>query len=438
MDPFINQVLCQRYKIRTRLSQKPGRRTFIATDLNTNTTVVVKLLLFDMEFTWEHLKLFKRESTALRSLEHPAIPKYLDFVDIETELGKGFLLVQTYMKAKSLQEWVTAGRTFSDTELHHIAQDALNILEYLHNRNPAVIHRDIKPSNLLLTEPKDNAPGQIYLVDFGGIQAPQQGSTVTVIGTYGYMPLEQFGGRAVAASDLYSLGATLIYLATGQHPANLPQKNMRLQFADKVHLSSEFTNWLSWLTEPDLAKRPGTAAIARKGLNEPEAHSAPEKARVQQPAGLSRLHPLREPTPTHSVIKLSHIQNDFNIQVPGKNIKFEALFHRLKRKGMYSLTFSRTSKGAILSLVELHKGKSRKLFQQPLTQMIASPDRVPYYRITLKSEGRFPSLRIKGSYHEIRWICDELDTWSRMPVLYRSALASEGLRDRLALKESRT
>lgn len=433
MDPFLNQVLCKRYKIRTRLSQKPGRRTFIATDLKTNNTVVVKLLLFDVEFTWESLKLFERESVALRSLEHPAIPQYLDFVGIETELGKGFLLVQTYMKAKSLQEWVMAGRTFSESDLHHIAQDALDILDYLHSRHPAVIHRDIKPSNLLLTAPKNNSPGQLYLVDFGGIQAPQQGSTVTVVGTYGYMPMEQFGGRAVPASDLYSLGATLIYLATGHHPANLPQKNMRLQFADQVTLSLEFITWLTCLTEPDLAKRPQTVAVAREELRKPSSPVSAETAMVEKPSGmLAKFHPLRAPAPTHSALKLSHIQNDFNIEVPSRNIRFEALFHRLKRKRKYCLTLSRSPEGPSLSLVELHKHGATKVFQQPLTQMLASPARVPYYRISFKSQGKFPAVRIQGNYHEIRWICDELDTWSRMPILYRSSLIPERSMSRLA------
>jgi len=50
------------------------------------------------------------------------------------------------------------------------------------------------------------------------------------VGTYGYMPQEQFGGRTVPASDLYSLGCTIIYLVTGTHPADLPQKDFRIQF----------------------------------------------------------------------------------------------------------------------------------------------------------------------------------------------------------------
>ena len=458
MDPFLNQVLCQRYKIRARLSQKPGRRTFVAIDLQTETTVIVKLLLFDVEFTWENLRLFERESVALQSLEHPAIPKYLDFIDIETDLGKGFLLVQTYIDAKSLQDWIAAGRTFSEADLHYIACEALDILDYLHNRKPVVIHRDIKPSNLLLTERTGNNPGQLYLVDFGGIQAPQQGSTITIVGTYGYMPLEQFGGRAVPASDLYSLGATLVYLATGQHPANLPQKDMRLQFACSANCSPEFICWLEWLIEPDIAKRPPTAAIARARFNQSPTHSA-----ELQSAGL---HPLREPPPKHSAIQLSQSQDSLNIQVPKKNFKLEFLvpalisswfketfgsfgdalavvvlvllivtgliwptlfvaalvyfsINRRDRKGVtYSLTFEKSSNGPVLLLTEFYKQQERKIFRQPLARMTAGPDKIPQYKINFKSEGPFHTIRINGNYQEIRWICDELDSWAQMPITY--------------------
>jgi serine/threonine protein kinase len=61
-----------------------------------------------------------------------------------------------------------------------------------------------------------------------------------IVGTYGYMPPEQFGERAVAAADLYGLGTTLIYLASGQHPAELPQRNLRVCFENYVNLSPTF------------------------------------------------------------------------------------------------------------------------------------------------------------------------------------------------------
>ena len=101
---FIGQVLRDRYRIQSVLGGQIGRRTFLANDLQTGLLVVIKLLLFSPDFTWEYLKLFEREAKVLKFLEHPAIPQYLDYFDVEMELGKGFALVQTYIEAKSLSE----------------------------------------------------------------------------------------------------------------------------------------------------------------------------------------------------------------------------------------------------------------------------------------------------------------------------------------------
>ncbi|MGB3534227.1 MAG: protein kinase [Microcoleaceae cyanobacterium] len=87
-------------------------------------------------------------------------------------------------------------------------------MQYLHSHLHPVIHRDIKPSNILLTDRSGNSPGTVYLVDFGSVKTVIQSGTITIVGTYGYMPTEQFGGKTTPASDLYSLGATLIYLIT--------------------------------------------------------------------------------------------------------------------------------------------------------------------------------------------------------------------------------
>jgi len=135
-----------------------------------------------------------------------------------------------------------------------------------------VIHRDIKPSNILLKNRSGNSVGEVYLVDFGAVQtlATQQGKTVTVVGTYGYMPPEQFGGRAVPASDLYGLGATLIALITKQHPADLPQQDLQIEFEQFSQLSPAFTNWLKWMTHPSLERRPASVEIAKEVLEKPQ------------------------------------------------------------------------------------------------------------------------------------------------------------------------
>ncbi len=269
MEQFIGQVLHDRYRIQSVLGGQTGRRTFLANDLQTDLLVVVKLLLFSPDFTWEHLKLFEREAEVLKFIEHPAIPQYLDYFDVEIEFGKGFALVQTYIEAKSLSDWIESGRTFSESDIKAIAKELLKILDYLHSRQPPIIHRDIKPSNILLTDRSGNSIGQVYLIDLGSVQTAVHGGTRTIVGTYGYMPLEQFGGQTTPASDLYALGATLIYLATGQHPDELPQEQMRIQFEEQVNLSLHLVEWLKSMTEPSLDLRLKSVKQALEALETP-------------------------------------------------------------------------------------------------------------------------------------------------------------------------
>ncbi|NJK67315.1 MAG: serine/threonine protein kinase [Microcoleus sp. CSU_2_2] len=266
-----SEILANRYKCDRRLGKQAGRQTLLARDLKTQQQVVVKLLSFSSDFNWEDLKLFEREVETLKSLSHPAIPQYLDSFEIDTPSRKGFALVQTYIAAKSLQEYLSDGRTFSESEVKQLATALLDILGYLHQRQPPVIHRDIKPSNILLKNRSGNSVGEVYLVDFGAVQtlATQQGKTVTVVGTYGYMPPEQFGGRAVPASDLYGLGATLIALITKQHPADLPQQDLQIEFEQFTKLTPAFTSWLKWMTNPSLERRPASVQIAKEVLEKP-------------------------------------------------------------------------------------------------------------------------------------------------------------------------
>jgi serine/threonine protein kinase len=284
MEQLIDQVLCDRYQITSLLSHQTGRRTLLAQDLQKNCPVVIKLLLFGPDFTWEDLKLFEREATVLQSLDHPAIPQYLDYFEVDTVQGKGFALVQTYIEATSLQGWVQSGRTFSEVDLKAIAQSLLNILDYLHNRQPPVIHRDIKPSNVLLSDRSGNRPGQVYLVDFGSVQTAAHGGTRTIVGTYGYMPPEQFGGQITSSTDLYALGATLIYLATGQHPDQLPQRELRILFEPRSGLSQDVVDWLKWLTEPNINLRLASANQALAALENSSLRDSTSTI-VPKPAG---------------------------------------------------------------------------------------------------------------------------------------------------------
>ncbi|MCU0534352.1 MAG: serine/threonine protein kinase, partial [Hydrococcus sp. Prado102] len=284
MDKLINRVLRDRYHINSLLGRKTGRRTFLANDLQTRSPVVIKLLLFDPDFIWDDLKLFEREGETLKSLDCPAIPKYLDSFEVDTEIGKGFALVQSYIEARSLQEWIQLGRRFSEEELRVLAKELLQILDYLHTRHPPVIHRDIKPSNILLGDRSGNHFGTIYLVDFGSVQTAAHSGTITIVGTYGYMPPEQFGGKTTPASDLYGLGATLIYLLTRIHPADLPIRKGRIRFEAESLASKQLQTWLRYLIQPDANERWKSAQLALTAL-QCDRLIPPLQAAIAKPSG---------------------------------------------------------------------------------------------------------------------------------------------------------
>jgi serine/threonine protein kinase len=269
----MENILANRYQVQKQLGKKAGRRTLLAKDLKTEELVIVKLLSFSSDFQWDDLKLFEREAETLKSLSHPCIPRYLDYFEINSSEFKGFALIQTYIPAKTLEQYLQIGRKFTELEVKQIAKSVLQILSYLHDLNPPVIHRDIKPSNILLGNRTGNNVGEVYLIDFGAVQTvlgTEGAGTRTIVGTYGYMPPEQFGGRTVPASDLYSLGCTLIYLVTGSHPADLPEKDLRIQFSEVTNLSPNFTNWLKLMTEPSLGNRLRSANEAITALNKPQ------------------------------------------------------------------------------------------------------------------------------------------------------------------------
>jgi serine/threonine protein kinase len=103
------QILDDRYQIQRQLSDRPGRKTYLALDLQTQILVVLKLMYLSETLGWDDFKLFEREAQVLQVISHPAIPQYLDSFDVEPE--KGLALVQTYIEARSLKQYLQAGRS---------------------------------------------------------------------------------------------------------------------------------------------------------------------------------------------------------------------------------------------------------------------------------------------------------------------------------------
>lgn len=318
------QILQGRYQLQQPLGHQTrhphaARQTWLALDHaphssdqdtpNNPEPVVLKLLAFHPQLQWEQWQLFEREVQLLQQLHHPRIPRYQDQFSLEPEAGvawSGF--VQDYIPGTSLQQLLDQGHRFSETKIRHIATEVLEILADLHALCPPVLHRDLKPSNLILTPEQ-----QIYVVDFGAgqNQAIASGGSFTVVGTYGYTPMEQFGGRAVPASDLYALGATLVHLLTGIDPADLPQSHLQLQWHAYAPsgLSSTLIRWIDTLIAPAVEQRFVSAAQALAAIAHPrglevnvEPSTAPRQAIELQP--------------THSSIQVKASPDTLQIKIP--------------------------------------------------------------------------------------------------------------------------
>ena len=142
----------------------------------------------------------KREAKLLRLLEHPYIPRMVDYV----ESGECCYLVMEYIRGKSLGQMLRDGYVFSADELLAYTDTILQVLEYLHSQKPPVYYGDLKPDNLMLAD-----FGKLYLVDFGSAVLGLGNVQRICLGTEGFAAPEQYEGRMGSASDLYALGKTL-------------------------------------------------------------------------------------------------------------------------------------------------------------------------------------------------------------------------------------
>jgi serine/threonine protein kinase len=230
------------YRVQRELgcNHEGGRISYLAHRLDrADELVVIKQFRFvQTDTNWQGFKAYQREIQFLQELDHPRIPRYLD----SFETSDGFCMVQEYKAAPTLSE----RRTFTPIEIKKITLSILEILVDLQQRIPPIFHRDIKPENILVDE-QDRA----YLIDFGLARIEREEVAVSsmVAGTPGFMaPEELFNRPLTKASDLYSLGATIICLITNTRSTdinNLLDDNYHLKFEHLVTgVNPLFTRWL--------------------------------------------------------------------------------------------------------------------------------------------------------------------------------------------------
>jgi serine/threonine-protein kinase len=176
--------------------------------------VVLKEMTDEMARIQKAQELFEREALTLKALNHPGIPKFYDFF---MEAGKKYLVMEL-IHGQNLEQLAQQGLPSRPAAIAWMIQTC-QVLAYLHTLPIPLIHRDIKPSNLMLR----SLTQQIAVLDFGAVK-PKNLSSMTRIGAEGYSAPEQIQGKPVIQSDLYAIGACLIYLLTGDSPQRYCRK----------------------------------------------------------------------------------------------------------------------------------------------------------------------------------------------------------------------
>jgi len=259
-------TLANRYTIEAVLGRGSVAYTYRASDQQSGIPVALKVMDLSSVRDWKVVELFEREARILRGIRHDRIPACIDSFQTEYEETRLFCIAQTLAAGENLEEAIAAGWDPDEPEVRRMALELLRLVEYLHGLKPRVVHRDIKPHNIVR-----DSYGRLSLVDFGSVQAhfPEAYTGSTVVGTPGYMPPEQSIGRADPASDLYSLGMTLVFLLTKVPPHSLPRRGMRADFRQRAIVSPTFARWLDQMIAPSVEHRFRTATQAREALDKP-------------------------------------------------------------------------------------------------------------------------------------------------------------------------
>ncbi|NES04053.1 MAG: protein kinase [Okeania sp. SIO2F4] len=223
--------------------------------------VVLKEMNADMAQIRKAQELFEREARALKSLNHPGIPKFFDFF---VEEDKKYLAMEMIHGQDLEKRIATQGPILPQQAIEWMIQTC-EVLEYIHSQDPPLIHRDIKPANLLVRR-RDN---QIVVLDFGAVK--EIGTPLgTRIGAEGYSAPEQDRGQPLTQSDLYAVGATLIFLLTGQSPMHFYDNRgngYRFYIESVPTITSQLREVIEKVTQPLPSDRYQTAPELAEALN---------------------------------------------------------------------------------------------------------------------------------------------------------------------------
>lgn len=258
-----------RYKVEMLIATRINSSVYVVTDQNGKRTILKELVVpvgaepalvaaedgaTSARQQEKMAEQFEREVKLLSQIEHESIVKVRDHF---VENSRTYLVLDC-VQGNNLRMHVKLHGTLSESNVIDIAKQATDVLIYLHSLTPPIVHRDLTPDNIVF----DESTQRIVVVDFGAANVYATQGTGTLIGKQGYMPPEQFKGKAVPASDIYALASTLSYLLTGQDPLGMG----RIPSSIDSH-KSELLQLIAACMDLDATRRPTAEALREQLTN---------------------------------------------------------------------------------------------------------------------------------------------------------------------------
>ena len=227
-DPWIGRQIGQ-YRILERIGTGGMGVVYRAEDIRLGRSAAIKFLSAEIDRDFRARERFEREARAASALNHPNICTVYGVDEYE---GHPYLAMEM-LKGRTLSELIQ-GKPLEADRILELAIPMVSALEAAHAEG--IVHRDLKPANIFVTD-----KGQVKILDFGlakqtGLETVNEGDTQSpeaagattaglIIGTVSYMSPEQVRSEKLdARSDLFSCGAVLYEMATGQQafPGRMP------------------------------------------------------------------------------------------------------------------------------------------------------------------------------------------------------------------------
>jgi len=287
------------YRIIAELGRGSAGTVYRARQLSMDRTVAIKVLATELAKDHAYLDRFFREAKAAARLSHPNL---ITAHDVGANKGV-FYIVMEYVEGATLQQMLDSRGALDEALVVNVALQVAKALEVAHRHG--LVHRDVKPANILL-----GSTGVAKLCDLGlARQAGGRDSEGRAVGTPRYISPEQARDDAGVdiRSDLYSLGATMYHLVTGQvpFPAQTGPQMLAKHVAERLvparernpRVSAELSAVISRLMEKNPAQRiqrPSDLVTALESIK-PAPARAPARSREVRPSPATTQVPMPVP-----------------------------------------------------------------------------------------------------------------------------------------------